>query len=1078
MDNEIESAQSPNISAAEYDSSTIPRWASKSATRREFIKGAAAAGAAIAALPALSGKASASTFPPASGPGAMRSWQQLAPIYSGTVNLSTGNAQIVLPICNWDGLGGGLQFSLVFNSQSTRTSPVGPGWTHSYRWMIFGGPQTTVIADDGTEMLYTYSNGVFTPPAGCYDALTHNSNGTWTLVRKGGVTYQFNSSGLLTSITDLSGNQTSIGYNAQNNIATITDAANRTITLGYSTGQGSSPTIFNTLTDCVGRVWYFSWAGVYNDVQVIYDPPVNGNQYYRQIGYDSNWNVNAITDRLGKVWHYNYSGTTFLSATDPDSHSWSLAYGTLDTGISWPATAAVQANWTNSRSNVAKYALDTMGRPVGIYDATYLLTTQTWDTSNNRTSTISPSGAQRQWGYDNRGNITLETDPFSKQTTKTYDYNNGDKLNYVKDPLGYETFYNYPTVAPFNGNLLSVKDARGNITSYTYWAGGLVKKKTDAENRVLNYTYDQWGHPYQTTIVKDASTSFVTTTVYSKNSLLTQRTDARNRVTNYTYDNWSRLTQKAYPTSGRTSVVLTLDANGRITQAVDATGTRTFNVFDSWGRCKSMNDPKAGSNNPLLASYDGEGNLLTQKDVTGRTLAYSYDADNRLITISDDGNATQAVITYDPDGNKQTITMPNGTLATWTYISGRLVSVTHTRTSDNSVIASYNTNGTSFDAGGRLLNFTDNTGDVTTFGYDQGDNLLNEARTGSRTYSGAYTYDKTNWRKTALTVTNGITSHNGAYTYDGAGWLSQVIDAVSNPATNEAYAWYSDGTLSSYPHPTQSGVTVLPDYDEEGNLIQLNHLSGGATTTAYQYGYAYDGKRRWKKDYANNASTWYPCGVACSAGELAELTSDLTGQNWNTSALYLPGGIGDGSSPIRRRDISGGIATNDEYHHANLLGVNGTITDANAVIYTPYSNTYDAFGVVRPPASQAQIAGQNAVLTPYRFLRTNDDALLQGNNAQVVSLAQRSSTTVVPDHWQCVQCAVYGPSGIHENVKDCLKCCLTAPCGGQAQYRCGWCCQVRNGGDPTSPFVHCTGANGVNGYPRGVATTKKLNPLN
>ena len=85
----------------DYDVNVSPPWEAKGATRREFIKGAAAVGAAIAALPLLSNEASASTVPPASGPGGMNSWQQSMPIYSGSVNLATGNGQLVLPICGW-----------------------------------------------------------------------------------------------------------------------------------------------------------------------------------------------------------------------------------------------------------------------------------------------------------------------------------------------------------------------------------------------------------------------------------------------------------------------------------------------------------------------------------------------------------------------------------------------------------------------------------------------------------------------------------------------------------------------------------------------------------------------------------------------------------------------------------------------------------------------------------------------------------------------------------------------------------------------------------------------------------------
>ena len=235
--------------------------------------------------------------------------------------------------------------------------------------------------------------------------------------------------------------------------------------------------------------------------------------------------------------------------------------------------------------------------------------------------------------------------------------------------------------------------------------------------------------------------------------------------------------------------------------------------------------------------------------------------------------------------------------------------------------------------------------------------------------------------------------HSGAYTYDGAGRLTQVADSITSPATNEAYVWYNDSSLSSYPLPGNASITVQPDYDEDGNLVKLSHFDGTNTTTAYEYGYAYDGKRRWKKDYAGSSATWYPCGVACAAGELAELsnTIDSTGSTtgtWVTSALFLPGGAGCGSAPVRRRNVGGG----DEYHHADLFGVNGVITNGGAAVIS--SNLYDQFGVFQYPNVQGQTSQINTY-TFYRFCRTDDDGLLKDCQCSEV-LPIRSLCTVVP----------------------------------------------------------------------------------
>ena len=115
-------------------------------------------------------------------------------------------------------------------------------------------------------------------------------------------------------------------------------------------------------------------------------------------------------------------------------------------------------------------------------------------------------------------------------------------------------------------------------------------------------------------------------------------------------------------------------------------------------------------------------------------------------------------------------------------------------------------------------------------------------------------------------------------------------------------------------------------------------------------GYAYDGGRRWRKDYGNNQWTWYPCGVACSAGELVEQQSDLTGNTWTTTAQYLKG-AGCSASVIRR---------NSEFHHFDLLGTAGVITNASGTSIS--DNLYDVIGRKR--------AEQGSAETPHRVQAT------------------------------------------------------------------------------------------------------------
>ena len=124
--------------------------------------------------------------------------------------------------------------------------------------------------------------------------------------------------------------------------------------------------------------------------------------------------------------------------------------------------------------------------------------------------------------------------------------------------------------------------------------------------------------------------------------------------------------------------------------------------------------------------------------------------------------------------------------------------------------------------------------------------------------------------------------------------------------------------------------------NEEAQLLSMSH-SG---LVAYQYAYGADGNRRWAKDIANNKWTWYPCGVACGAGELVEQGSDLTGATWATNAQYLRAGGGCSSMLIRRKS-----STDDEYHHVDRLGTFGVVTGANGAVLS--SRLYDRFLVIR-----------------------------------------------------------------------------------------------------------------------------------
>ena len=213
--------------------------------------------------------------------------------------------------------------------------------------------------------------------------------------------------------------------------------------------------------------------------------------------------------------------------------------------------------------------------------------------------------------------------------------------------------------------------------------------------------------------------------------------------------------------------------------------------------------------------------------------------------------------------------------------------------------------------------------------------------------------------------------HRGTHTVDGAGRLIQVVDAATN--TTETYVWNADGTLASFPGP---GYTRLLEYDEEGRLVRIRRdYGGGNVQLAYEYGYGFDGGRRWRKDYLNGVWTRYPCGVACGAGDLVEQQKPLDGGRWTVSALYL-----QGISLVRR---------NNEWHHFDPSGTAQVITNSSAQVVS--NNLYDVFGVLRHPQGSAQ--------TPWRWRTTRLSAegfVISGGLAALPRTAVFSSGFAFP----------------------------------------------------------------------------------
>jgi len=153
---------------------------------------------------------------------------------SEPVNTATGNYYSKVTDLSVPGRGLSFVFSRSYNSADSYNGPLGIGWTHSFNVILTVNPDSSVGIQEGDGGVATFSpsgGGNYTAPAGVFDVLVANGDGSFTLTQKDQTRFNFSSAGALTSVVDKNGNTQSLTYDGSGRLASITDSANRTFNL-------------------------------------------------------------------------------------------------------------------------------------------------------------------------------------------------------------------------------------------------------------------------------------------------------------------------------------------------------------------------------------------------------------------------------------------------------------------------------------------------------------------------------------------------------------------------------------------------------------------------------------------------------------------------------------------------------------------------------------------------------------------------------------------------------------------------------------------------------------------------------
>ena len=716
-------------------------------------------------------------------------------------------------------------------------------------------------------------------------------------------------------------------YDNQLNVTAKTDPLNHTTSYTYDTDGNRL-----TQTDATGTITF---------------------------SYDALGNVLTVTDQMSGVWTNTYdSHGNLLTAKDPLNNTTTLTYN----GLGQLTTI------TDTRNNATTFLYDSNGNLSRRTDALNNQSNIAYDARGRVTSVTNALNQVMSYEYDPTGRLKKIIYPDTNFILLTFDL--AGRRTKIKDPRGYETNFAYDAAY----RLTSETNADNKTTSYAYDLMSNRTGVTDALNRTTNYEYDDFNrlkkikYPEATAGAGRLEENFG----YDLGGNLITKTDQASRVTTFCYDNADRLISTIDPAQKVTA--LEYNARSQMTSLVDAINQRYEFVYNALGW---VTQNKKGTDTMSFV-YDAAGNRSQRTDYNGAITNYSYDALNRLTTISYP-DTTSATYGYDVLSRLTTATNPTGTVTTSYDDRGRVSSVTDVfgqvvsyqyDANSNRTQLSLNggTNATyQYDVINRLTQLTDNASLNTTFVYDATDKLT--SRTLPNGVVSTYQYDGLN-RLTRLThAKSPNTLLELQYQFNAVNNITQMIDGGGT----HNYSYDSLDRLTVATHPNQPNETYT--YDDVGNRTAshqgssytyqaFNRLgaANGATFTYDANGNQIskaDGSGNWTYawDYENRLKQ-----ATRSGGVTVSYTYDALGRRVqrSSSATGITNFVYDGFDVVRDTDGNGNTlvaylngrgmdeklretsSSNSSYLLTDMLGTTRALVDSNGAISG--TMTWDSFG--------------------------------------------------------------------------------------------------------------------------------------
>ena len=516
---------------------------------------------------------------------------------------------------------------------------------------------------------------------------------------------------------------------------------------------------------------------------------------------------------------------------------------------------------------------------------------------------------------------------------------------------------NFGSGTMLRGNLTAVSQmvSQGTfITTKTndYNILGEVVKSTDGNGNSTNYDFtDKWNDSscisapvfaYPTTITNAKGQVSHTTynscdgsiaSVQDPNDISTGRSG-----TVYTYDGRQRVTNISYPDTGNTSTdyggsvnpevmttkvaqtastnqvsTVTLDGLGRAVTSVGANGAIVNTTYDAWNRVTSISNPHFSTPSPsdgtTYFGYDSLGRKVSQTQQDGSSLTWHYSGNT---TDSYDESGVHIQQTFDAFGRLIQV-MELGTTA-----SPLGLETDYTYDSLNNL---------------KLVNQHGVSGEaprIRTFSYDSLSRLVESYNP----ESGVICYGTTGGAApSAVNCTSGYDSNGnlhsktvgrGTTTTPFGVTITYNYDAL-NRLTGKTY---SDATPPVTYNYDENTVAWLPTYPLYNAIGRLSSTSVGGANPYIKYAYTYDAMGR------PNGKYYQMPNLLTSAGQP---NGGSNGDSYDLAGNVTFTGMGPGIYLYQTRDNAGHVTgvTSDKATTGPLSGVRSQTLFANAT-YTPF----------------------------------------------------------------------------------------------------------------------------------------------